>query len=69
MACTWLLDVARGVWEQCELRIDYRSKSGPSSQVVRPLGLVLKSHAWYLARPGRLHRMVACLSRALVRSR
>ncbi|MEJ7582967.1 MAG: transcriptional regulator [Acidimicrobiales bacterium] len=44
----WLLDVARGVWERRELRIDYRSKARPSTQVVRPLGLVLKGHAWYV---------------------
>jgi predicted DNA-binding transcriptional regulator YafY len=44
----WLVDVARGVWEGRELRIDYRSKARTSAQVVRPLGLVLKGRAWYL---------------------
>ena len=50
----WLRDVARGVWEQRELRLDYRGRSASSAQVVRPLGLVLKGRAWYLiARPRR----------------
>jgi predicted DNA-binding transcriptional regulator YafY len=39
-----LLDVARAVWEARELRITYRDRS----QVVRPLGLVLKGPTWYL---------------------
>ena len=44
-----LPDVARGVWEQRELRLDYLGRSsGSSSPVVRPLGLVLKGRAWYL---------------------
>jgi predicted DNA-binding transcriptional regulator YafY len=50
----WLRDVARGVWEQRELRLDYRGRTSSSAQVVRPLGLVLKGRAWYLiARPRR----------------
>jgi predicted DNA-binding transcriptional regulator YafY len=44
----WLAAVARGVWEGRELRIDYRSKGRASAPVVRPLGLVLKGHTWYL---------------------
>ena len=41
--------MARGVWEQRELRIDYRGAAvARAALVVRPLGLVLKGHAWYL---------------------
>jgi predicted DNA-binding transcriptional regulator YafY len=44
----WLVAVARGVWESRELRLDYRSRNGTTAPVVRPLGLVLKGHIWYL---------------------
>jgi predicted DNA-binding transcriptional regulator YafY len=49
----WLAAVARGVWEGRELRLDYRSKGRASAPVVRPLGLVLKGHTWYLIARGR----------------
>jgi predicted DNA-binding transcriptional regulator YafY len=43
-----LPDIANAVWEQRALRIRYQSWKGEKHRVVEPLGIVLKSGAWYL---------------------
>src|SRR5918996_1310547 len=43
-----LLEVARAVWEERELRVTYRSARRTSDQVLQPLGLILKGATWYL---------------------
>lgn len=40
--------VAKAVWEQRQLRIRYQSWKGERERSIEPLGLVLKSGAWYL---------------------
>jgi predicted DNA-binding transcriptional regulator YafY len=40
--------VAGAVWEQRPIRIRYRSWKAEKHRIVEPLGLVLKSGAWYL---------------------
>ena len=40
--------VAGAVWDQQRLRMRYQSWRGEKQRVVEPLGLVLKSGAWYL---------------------
>ncbi|HEY2661515.1 MAG TPA: YafY family protein [Caulobacteraceae bacterium] len=40
--------IARAVWDQHPIRIRYRSWKGERQRRVEPLGLVLKSGAWYL---------------------
>ena len=57
--------VADAVWAQRPIRIRYQSWKGEKKRVVEPLGLVLKSGAWYLvaqvdgdARTYRISRML-----------
>jgi predicted DNA-binding transcriptional regulator YafY len=40
--------VASAVWEQRRIRIRYQSWKAEKERIVEPLGLVLKSGAWYL---------------------
>lgn len=40
--------IANAVWEQHALRMRYQSWKGEKHRVVEPLGIVLKSGAWYL---------------------
>jgi predicted DNA-binding transcriptional regulator YafY len=47
-----LPQMARAVWECREARIAYERSSSPTS-VIRPLGLVLKGHAWYVIAENR----------------
>lgn len=47
-----LADVARAVWEAREVRLTYRG----AEVVVQPLGLILKSHTWYLLGRPRVRR-------------
>ena len=43
-----LPELARAVWEQRVIRIDYESWTKASARQVEPLGLVLKAGIWYL---------------------
>lgn len=61
-----LREVAAAVWARQRIRLRYESWRQVSERVVEPLGLVLKSGAWYLvarsARAGaepRIHRVAA----------
>jgi predicted DNA-binding transcriptional regulator YafY len=45
----FLPQVAKAVWKQIALRMRYQSWRGEKSREVEPLGLILKSGAWYLA--------------------
>lgn len=44
-----LRDVAQAVWAAREIRVRYASWKGEVTRTLAPLGLVLKSGAWYLA--------------------
>jgi len=48
-----LPDLARAVWDQRRIRIDYTSWTGQSERDIDPFGLVLKNATWYLV--GRHH--------------
>jgi len=45
----FLPQVAKAVWKQNALQIRYQSWRGEKAREVEPLGLILKSGAWYLA--------------------
>jgi predicted DNA-binding transcriptional regulator YafY len=45
----FLPQVAKAVWKQTALRIRYQSWRGEKFREIEPLGLILKSGAWYLA--------------------
>ena len=45
----YLQRVASAVWEQRAIRIRYQSWKGEKHREIEPLGLVMKSAAWYLA--------------------
>lgn len=58
-----LADIARAVWDSCEVRLVYRG----TDVVVQPLGLILKGDKWYLL--GRARRGVERQSRLFRLSR
>lgn len=63
-----LADLARAVWDDREVRMEYEPGSGAgraTRTVVQPLGLVLKGDVWYLiADPRRGDRRMYRVSRA-----
>jgi predicted DNA-binding transcriptional regulator YafY len=65
--------VASAVWEQRRIRIRYRSWKAEKDREVEPLGLVLKSGAWYLVGrvdgDARTYRISRILDLAVLESR
>jgi predicted DNA-binding transcriptional regulator YafY len=62
-----LATVAKAVWEQRRLRVDYRRDQASVRRELDPLGLVLKAGVWYLVarveetiRTYRVGRIVSC---------
>lgn len=43
-----LPQIARGVWEAREVRIDYERSRNNTPRVIRSLGLILKGNVWYV---------------------
>lgn len=65
--------VAGAVWDQRQIRMRYQSWRGEKRRVVEPLGLVLKSGAWYLVgqveKSPRTYRIARILELAVLEQR